>query len=55
MFGIYFGKTLIRVVRNGRRKGILDPKRLVGCVVDNIDIATAMCLPPHPTEPNQAA
>jgi hypothetical protein len=29
-----------RAVRNGRRKGILDPKRLVGCVVDNIDIAS---------------
>ncbi len=26
-------------VRNGRRKGILDPKRLVGCVVENIDMA----------------
>ncbi len=26
-------------VRNGRRKGILDPKRLVGCVIDKIDIA----------------
>ncbi len=28
-----------RAVRNGRRKKILDPKRLVGCVVDNIDMA----------------
>ena len=28
-----------RAVPNGRRKGILDPKRLVGCVVENIDMA----------------
>jgi hypothetical protein len=28
-----------RAVRNGSRKGILDPKRLVGRVVDEIDIA----------------
>ncbi len=28
-----------RAVRNGRRRGILDPKRLVGCVVENIDMA----------------
>ncbi len=26
-------------VRNGRRKGIFDPKRLVECVVENIDMA----------------
>ncbi len=28
-----------RAVRNGSMKGILDPKRFVGCVVDKIDIA----------------
>ena len=28
-----------RAVLNGSRKGILDPKRLVGRIVDEIDIA----------------
>lgn len=39
-FGIYFDKRFdSRAVRNGSKKGILDPKRLVGCVVDEIDFA----------------
>ncbi len=49
-----------RAVRNGRRKGILDPKRLAGSVVSDIDFAGMSdgdgdVFTRHLTEPNQAA
>ena len=38
--GIYFGENFAsRAVWNGSKKGILDPKILVGSVVDEIDFA----------------